>query len=90
VLNAYGELVRSCTGSPAASLTWAGPRGDVLALHEQGLSAEQIVREFTSLSGPADVYAALLYYHDHKSEIEADLKEDATLAEQYEREHPGR
>ena len=63
---------------------------DILALHDQGLSAEQIVREFTSLSGPAEVYAALLYYHDHKGEIEADLREDAALAEQYERKHRGR
>ena len=63
---------------------------DILALHQDGLSAEQIVKEFTTLSGPADVYAALLYYHDHKSEIEADLKEDEALAAQHERERRGR
>ncbi len=63
---------------------------DILALHEDGLSAEQIVRELTTLSGPADVYAALLYYHDHKSEIEAELKGDEALAAQYERERHGR
>jgi len=63
---------------------------DVVALHESGLRPEQIVEEFTSLSGVEDVYAALLYYHDHMSEIEADVREDAAFAEQYEREHSAR
>ena len=63
---------------------------DVLALHEEGLSPEHIVEEFTTLHGPADVYAALLYYHDHKAEIEADLEKDQAITEEYEREHRGR
>ncbi len=74
-----------CSGRPCI----AGTRVrvvDILALHQAGLTPEQIVREFPTLGGPADVYAALLYYHDHKSEIEASLKEDEALAEQYERE----
>lgn len=63
---------------------------DILALHDAGQSVEQIVTEFPTLSGPADVYAALLYYHDHKNEIEADLKEDEALAAEYEHERRGR
>jgi uncharacterized protein (DUF433 family) len=81
-----------CSGRPCVEGTRVRVV-DILALHEAGLSPKQIVEEFTSLSGPADVYAALLYYHDHKSEIEADIKEDEALAAQYEREHrkaPGR
>jgi uncharacterized protein (DUF433 family) len=58
---------------------------DVVALHEAGLSAEQIVEELSTLGGPADVFAALLYYHDHKNEIDADVAEDAALAARYER-----
>jgi uncharacterized protein (DUF433 family) len=78
-----------CSGRPCVEGTRVRVV-DILALHEEGLSPEQIVKEFTSLNGLADVYAALLYYHDHKSEIEADLKADEALAEQYEREHRGR
>lgn len=78
-----------CSGRPCVEGTRVRVV-DILALHEEGLSPEQIIKEFTSLSGPADVYAALLYYHDHRSEIEADLKEDEALAERYEREHHGR
>ena len=63
---------------------------DILALHDEGLRPDQIVQEFTTLSGPADVYAALLYYHDHKSEIEADLNEDEELAATYQRNHRSR
>ena len=63
---------------------------DVVALHEAGLTAEQIVQELPTLGGPADVFAALLYYHDHKSEIDADVAESAGLAARYEREGPAR
>jgi uncharacterized protein (DUF433 family) len=81
-----------CSGRPCVEGTRVRVV-DIVALHESGLSPKQIVEEFTTLSDPADVYAALLYYHDHKNEIEADLKEDAALAARYEREHgkaPGR
>ena len=63
---------------------------DILALYNTGLSASEIVKEFTTLSGPADVYAALLYYHDHKSEIEADIRADEALVAEYERDRRGR
>lgn len=59
---------------------------DVVALHEAGLTAEQILEELPTLGGPADVFAALLYYHDHKSEIDADVAEDVAVAARYERE----
>lgn len=76
---------RICSGRPCVEGTRVRVV-DILALQEDGLSAEQIVQEFPSLSGPADVYAALLYYHDHKSEIEADVREDEALTAQYEHE----
>ena len=80
---------RVCSGRPCVEGTRVRVV-DILALHEDGLSPEQIVKEFTTLRGPADVFAALLYYYDHKSEIDGDLKEDEALAERYEREHRGR
>ena len=78
-----------CSGRPCVEGTRVRVV-DILALHEAGLSAEQIVEQLTALSGSADVYAALLYYHDHKSEIEADVKEDQALRAQFERENLGR
>jgi len=78
-----------CSGRPCVQGTRVRVV-DILALHEAGLSPERIVEEFTSLSGVEDVYAALLYYHDHKSEIDADVREDADLADRYDREHPSR
>ena len=55
---------------------------DVAARHAQGLTPDQIATEFPSLSSPFDVYAALLYWNDHKDEIEGDLAEDDRLAEE--------
>lgn len=63
---------------------------DVVALHEAGLSVEQIVGELTALGGPADVYAALLYYHDHKAEIDGEVAEDAALAARFDSERRAR
>lgn len=85
---AYPHITKDptvCSGRPCIEGTRVRVV-DILALHEAGLTPEQIVEQLTTLSGPADVYAALLYYHDHKSEIEADLKEDEALAAQYERD----
>jgi len=58
---------------------------DIVALRREGLSPERITEEFTSLSGVEDVYAALLYYRDHKDEIEADFAEAQRASEEAER-----
>ena len=58
---------------------------DIVSLRRQGMSPEQMVEEFTSLSGVEDVYAALLYYRDHLDEVEADFAEDARLSQEWER-----
>jgi uncharacterized protein (DUF433 family) len=45
--------------------------------HERmGMTAEEIVATYPSLSLPA-VYAALAYYHGHRAEIDADIEADA-------------
>jgi uncharacterized protein (DUF433 family) len=59
---------------------------DIVSLHNSGLSADLIVREFPSLESMVDVYAALVYYGDHKAEIEADFAEDRDLAAAAERD----
>jgi uncharacterized protein (DUF433 family) len=50
--------------------------------HERmGMSPEEIVAAYPSLSLPA-VYAALAYYHSHRSEIDADIEADQQLVTQ--------
>lgn len=48
---------------------------DVVIWTEQGQSPDQIVADFPQLS-LADVYAALAYYHDHRDEIDCQIRED--------------
>jgi len=59
---------------------------DIVTLHNAGIGPEKIVREFPSLDSTVDVYAALVYYADHKDEIAADFAEDQRLAADAERE----
>ena len=63
---------------------------DIVALRGAGVSPEEIVQEFPSLESTIDVYAALVYYADHKDEIDADFAEDQGLAAKAERERIGR
>ena len=45
---------------------------DIVALHSQGYSVEEMLEHFDSRPlNPAEVHSALAYYHDHKEEIEA-------------------
>jgi len=48
---------------------------DIVIWTEQGRAADQIVADFPQLS-LADVYAALAYYHDHREDIDRQLRED--------------
>ncbi len=48
---------------------------DVVLWTEQGQSADQIVADFPQVS-LADVYAALAYYHDHREEIDRQIRRD--------------
>ena len=51
----------------------------VTVWHERmGMTAEEIVATYPSLSLPA-VFAALGYYHSHRPEIDADIDADARL-----------
>jgi uncharacterized protein (DUF433 family) len=48
---------------------------DIVLWTEQGQSADEIVSSFPQLS-LADVHAALAYYFDHQTEIDADVRRD--------------
>ena len=52
---------------------------DIVIWTEQGQSPDEIVSDFPQLS-LADVYAALAYYHDHREEIDQEIREDQEFA----------
>lgn len=68
----------TCGGKPRI----AGHRvrvQDVVIWTEQGRSAEEIVAHIPSIK-IADVYAALAFYHDHREQIDADIREEINVA----------
>ena len=57
--------------------------------HQRGaMSPDEIVSAYPSLT-LSDVYAALAYYHDHRPDIDADIKADDDHWALVERENPG-
>ena len=71
-----------CSGKAAIGATRVRVY-DVVHLHKQGKTADEIRVEYPDLTH-AQIYAALAYYHDHKDEIEAELAEDEGADERYE------
>lgn len=62
---------------------------DIVLWTEQAQSPDQIVADFPQLS-LADVYAALAYYHDHREEIDREIREDDEfVAEMKAQDGPG-
>jgi uncharacterized protein (DUF433 family) len=53
---------------------------DIVLWTEEGRSADEIVADFPQLSF-ADVYAALTYYHDHREQIDRDIRDDIEFFE---------
>ncbi len=61
---------------------------DVVAEHEwQALSPEEICHQHPGLT-LAEVDSALVYYHDHRDEILADLEADRQAVAAFPRQHP--
>ena len=59
----------------------------IVTWHEQmGWSIEDIAREFDLTL--ADIYAALLYYYDHKDEIDTQMREGEARVEELMRHTP--
>jgi uncharacterized protein (DUF433 family) len=70
-----------CGGKPCI----AGHRirvEDIVVYHEKmGLSPDEIVSQYPTIT-LADVYSALVYYHDHIEEIRQQIREDEEFAQQ--------
>ena len=65
-----------CGGSPVIKGTKFPVRSVVNYILRQGLSPEELVKEFPHLT-LAQVYDALSYYYDHVGDIERELEENA-------------
>ena len=60
-----------CGGQPVIVGTRT-PVKSIVGYYKMGLSVEEILEGLPHLS-PAQVFAALSYYHDHQAEIERDI-----------------
>lgn len=65
-----------CGGSPVIRDTRFPVRSVVNYVLRQGISPEELVKEFSNLT-LAQVYDALSYYYDHKEAIEKDMIESS-------------
>ncbi len=65
----------TCGGSPRIDGHRITVKHIVLDHQRGGMSPDEIVSSYSSLT-LSDVYAALAYYHDHRAEIDADIKAD--------------
>lgn len=72
-----------CMGRPIIKGTRT-PVKAIVGYYKMGLSVEEILEGLPHLT-PAQVYEALSYYHDHRSEVEQDIQESqvARLIERY-------
>jgi uncharacterized protein (DUF433 family) len=79
----------TCGGKPRI----AGSRiqvKHVVVMHErQGMTPEQIVSEYPHLT-LAGIYAALAYYHDHREEVNTDIRAEQEWYEEMKAKHPSR
>ncbi|GIX48023.1 MAG: hypothetical protein KatS3mg131_2234 [Candidatus Tectimicrobiota bacterium] len=63
-----------CGGSPIIKGTKFPVRAVVNYILKQGITPEELVKEFSHLT-LAQVYDALSYYYDHEEDIERELQE---------------
>lgn len=66
------SLKTHCGGSPVIQGTKFPVRSIVYYILRQGMTPEELVREFSHLSLP-QVYDALSYYYENRREIDKDL-----------------
>ncbi|HXV63771.1 MAG TPA: DUF433 domain-containing protein [Vicinamibacteria bacterium] len=53
---------------------------DIVGLHRNGYTPENMLNVYSAPLALAQIYAALTYYYDHPEEIEASLEEDQEMA----------
>lgn len=78
-----------CGGKPRIDGHRITVKHIILDFQRQGLTPDEIVSAYPSLT-LSDVYAALAYYHDHRAEIDADIKADDEHWAEIERQNPER
>jgi uncharacterized protein (DUF433 family) len=79
----------TCGGKPRIAGRRITVKHVVIDHQRGGMSPDEIVSAYPSL-GLSDVYAALAYYHDHRDEIDADIRTDDKHWAEVERQDPGR
>ena len=55
---------------------------DIVAWTELGRSPDELVTAYPHIT-LADVYAALAHYHDHREEIDRQMREDEAFVEEF-------
>ena len=63
-----------CGGKPRIAGHRIRVQDIVLSHQRAGMTPDEIVTAFPTIT-LSDVYAALAYYHDHRAQIDADIKE---------------
>jgi len=78
-----------CGGKPRLAGTRIRVQ-DVVIWHERmSLSADEIASKHPQVSLAA-IYAALAYYHDHRAEIDDDMRRGEALVEELRRAYPSK
>lgn len=63
---------------------------DIVVWHEKrGMSPDEILDLYPGLT-LADVYAALTYYFDHRSEIEAEMQQESNIVAETREHYPSK
>jgi uncharacterized protein (DUF433 family) len=82
--NVLAEHIEITPGLSGGKPRIAGHRitvQNIVIWHERmGLSADEIATEYDLTLG--DVYAALAYYHDHRTEIDESIRADQAFVEE--------
>jgi uncharacterized protein (DUF433 family) len=79
----------TCGGKPRIDGHRITVKHIVLDHQREGMSPDEIASAYPSLT-LSDVYAALAYYHDHRADIDADIKADDEHWVEIQQQNPGR
>lgn len=71
----------TCGGKPRVASTRIQVKHLAIMHEQEGLSPVEIVAEFPHLT-PADIHAALAYYHDHREAMDAEIAADQAWYEE--------
>jgi uncharacterized protein (DUF433 family) len=79
----------TCGGKPRVAGHRITVKHVVIEHQRGGMSPDEIVSAYPRLT-LSDVYAALAYYHEHRAEIDADIKADDDHWAAIQAQNPGR